>query len=172
MIGLEGAKGVGLWKNKKKGSHIFAFWRPAFQSALCSQKHHKKWEKYESLLLLQTEASKVKRDLGYVKFVIGGRSEERLSLNLHSEHCTNTDRVRNLHRLTGQKTVFTLFCNPPGGAWLRKHSVLEGKNRKIPKHRILSLVLVLSPLFFFLAPCQLLQHISLVACHVSLKLIV
>ncbi len=63
MIGLEGAKGVGLWKR----SHIFTFRRPAFQSALRSLKRDKKWEKYESLLLLQKEASEVKRDLGQAR---------------------------------------------------------------------------------------------------------
>ncbi len=94
MIGLEGAKGVGLWKR----SHIFTFRRPAFQSALRSLKRDKKWEKYESLLLLQKEASEVKRDLGYVMFVIGGWSrcsEERPGVILHTEHCTDTDRVCN-----------------------------------------------------------------------------
>lgn len=92
----------------------------------------------------------------YVLFVIGGRrrrSEERLSLNLHSEHCsTNTDRVRNLHRLTCQRTFFHSFLQST--RWRRNQKtfcgLLEGKNRKIPKHRILS-----SP-FAFLAFYQLL----------------
>lgn len=88
----------------------------------------------------------------YVMFVIEGRSrrsEEWLSLNLQSEHCTNTERVCNLHQLTCQRSVFTLFCNPPGGVVLRKHPVVEGKNRKIPKHWILSLILVFAPFFSF-----------------------
>ncbi len=51
-----------------------------------------------TLLLLKKEASEVKRDLGYVMFVIGGRSrcsEERPSVILYTEHCTDTDRVCN-----------------------------------------------------------------------------
>lgn len=66
----------------------------------------------------------------YVMFVIGGRSrrsEARLSLNLHSEHCTNTP--------PDMPDMFFCFCFLQSTRWRRTQGkkLLEGEKQKNSK---------------------------------------
>lgn len=155
---VERAKGVGL-------CHNFTFWLRALQSDQRSLKDDEKGGKSLSHgYCFKTEASQVKPDLrtlrklGYVVNYIAN------TLYKHKPEC-----VIDINWHVRGLFFSHSFCDPPGGAELRKPPGLEGNNRKIPKHWILSLGALLLFSFWLFISSSFLPPILLLSCHISLN---